>query len=118
MNKKHYLSNEDISILCSELASVVSSGLTITDGILVILQDGEDKNKAALLEKILRSIETGSSITRAFDKTEVFPNYFNFRLHRYYNVRIYYSCIKFFFIFIHYTYYKYVSNDKGSRQRW
>lgn len=76
MSKKHYLSNEDISILCSELASVVSSGLTITDGILVILQDGEDKNKAALLEKILRSIETGSSITRAFDKTEVFPNYF------------------------------------------
>lgn len=52
MSKKHYLSNEDISILCSELASVVSSGLTITDGILVILQDGEDKNKAALLEKI------------------------------------------------------------------
>ena len=43
MSKKHYLSNEDISILCSELASVVSSGLTITDGILVILQDGEDK---------------------------------------------------------------------------
>ena len=76
MSKKHYLSNEDISILCSELASVVSSGLTITDGILVILQDGEDKNKAALLEKILRSIESGSSITRAFDKTEVFPNYF------------------------------------------
>ena len=76
MSKKHYLSNEDISILCSELASVVSSGLTITDGILVILQDGEDKNKAALLEKILRSIETGSIITRAFDKTEVFPNYF------------------------------------------
>lgn len=76
MSKKHYLSNEDISILCSELASVVSSGLTITDGILVILQDGEDKNKAALLEKILRSIENGSSITRAFDKTEVFPNYF------------------------------------------
>ena len=76
MSKKHYLSNEDISILCSELASVVSSGLTITDGILVILQDGEDKNKAALLEKILRSIETGSSITRAFDKTQVFPNYF------------------------------------------
>lgn len=31
MSKKHYLSNEDISILCSELASVVSSGLTITD---------------------------------------------------------------------------------------
>ena len=30
MSKKHYLSNEDISILCSELASVVSSGLTIT----------------------------------------------------------------------------------------
>ena len=76
MSKKHYLSNEDISILCSELASVVSSGLTITDGILVILQDGEDKNKAALLKKILRSIESGSSITRAFDKTEVFPNYF------------------------------------------
>ncbi|MFR2153543.1 MAG: type II secretion system F family protein [[Eubacterium] siraeum] len=41
-----------------------------------MLQDGEDKNKAALLEKILRSIENGSSITRAFDKTEVFPNYF------------------------------------------
>lgn len=51
MSKKHYLSNEDISILCSELASVVSSGLTITDGILVILQDGEDKNKSALLER-------------------------------------------------------------------
>ena len=73
MSKKHYLSNEDISILCSELASVVSSGLTITDGILVILQDGEDKNKAALLVKILRSIETGSSITRACVKTVVLP---------------------------------------------
>ena len=76
MSKKHYLSNEDISILCSELASVVSSGLTITDGILVILQDDEDKHKAALLEKILDSIEHGSSITKAFAKTEVFPNYF------------------------------------------
>ena len=76
MSKKHYLSNEDISILCSELASVVSSGLTITDGILVILQDDEDKCKADLLEKILDSIEHGSSITKAFSKTEVFPNYF------------------------------------------
>lgn len=76
MSKKHYLSNEDISILCSELASVISSGLTITDGVLVILQDDEDKHKAALLEKILDSIEHGSSITKAFAKTEVFPNYF------------------------------------------
>lgn len=76
MSKKHYLSNEDISILCSELASVVSSGLTITDGILVILQDDEDKRKAALLEKILGSVEQGSSITKAFAKTGAFPNYF------------------------------------------
>lgn len=76
MSKKHYLSNEDISILCSELASVVSSGLTITDGILVILQDDEDRHKAALLEKILDSVEHGSSITKAFAKTGAFPNYF------------------------------------------
>ena len=52
MSKKHYLSNEDISVLCSELATVVSSGITITDGILVMLQDDDDKKKAALLKQI------------------------------------------------------------------
>ena len=76
MSKKHYLSNEDISVLCSELATVVSSGITITDGILVILQDDEDKKKAALLEQILHSIEQGSTVTEAFIKPGVFPDYF------------------------------------------
>ena len=76
MSKKHYLSNEDISVLCSELATVVSSGITITDGILVMLQDDEDKKKAVLLKQILSYIEQGSTVTDAFRKAELFPSYF------------------------------------------
>lgn len=76
MSKKHYLSNEDISVLCSELATVVSSGITITDGILVILQDDGDKKKAALLGQILGYIEQGSTVTEAFRKSGAFPFYF------------------------------------------
>ena len=76
MSKKHYLSNEDISVLCSELATVVSSGITITDGILVMLQDDEDKKKAVLLKQILSCIEQGSTVTDAFRKAELFPSYF------------------------------------------
>ena len=75
MRKKHYLQTKIFRYSASELASVVSSGLIITDGILVILQDGEDKNKAAL-EKILRSIESSSIHQEHLTKTEVFPNYF------------------------------------------
>ncbi len=76
MGKIRHLTNEELAALCSELSSVVSSGVTITDGIFIMMQDDTDKYSKRLFSSLLEAIEKGSTITQAFESTQAFPNYF------------------------------------------
>ncbi|MBR4305537.1 MAG: type II secretion system F family protein, partial [Ruminiclostridium sp.] len=76
MKTKKQLSNQSISVICSELATIIKSGIPITDGIFIICEDETDKLKKKILSEMLQSIESGSSVYKAFEATDVFPVYF------------------------------------------
>lgn len=76
MSRKKQLANMEISELCSELGSIVHSGVSITDGIFILSQDDEDKKHRELLLDLLKSIENGSTVSGAFEKNGGFPDYF------------------------------------------
>ena len=76
MSKKKQLSNWEISVLCSELGTIVQSGVTITDGIFILAQDETDKNRVLLLQEMLGTIENGGTVQSAFEEAGVFPEYF------------------------------------------
>ncbi len=76
MKGKKQLSNQSISVICSELAAIIKAGIPITDGIFIICEDETDKLKKRILTEMLENIENGGSVYSAFETTKAFPTYF------------------------------------------
>ncbi len=76
MGKAKLLTNESISVICSEFQAIVKSGITITDGIFILWEDETDKRKKELLKIMLDELENGGNVCSAFVKTDSFPPYF------------------------------------------
>ena len=76
MKGKKQLSNQSISVICSELAAIIKAGIPITDGIFIICEDETDKLKKRILSEMLTDIEKGGSVYSAFEATKAFPTYF------------------------------------------
>lgn len=76
MKNKKQLSNQSISVICSELAAIIKAGIPITDGIFIICEDETDKLKKRILTEMLEKLENGGSVYSAFEKTGAFPVYF------------------------------------------
>ncbi|MBQ8931413.1 MAG: type II secretion system F family protein [Ruminiclostridium sp.] len=76
MKSKKQLSNMSISVICSELATIIKAGITITDGMFIICEDETDKLKKRILTEMIENIEKGGTVYSAFESTKVFPSYF------------------------------------------
>ncbi len=76
MRKTKLLTNMSISVLCSEFATIVKSGIPITDGIFILWEDETNKARKQLLGTMLEEFENGGTVQSAFAKTESFPDYF------------------------------------------
>ena len=76
MAKKSIYSNSDISALCSELASIVQSGITVSDGLFMMCEEEPSEDKKKTLKQMLGTLENGGSLKQAFELTGSFPSYF------------------------------------------
>ncbi|MCH5324390.1 MAG: type II secretion system F family protein [Eubacterium sp.] len=76
MAKNDIYTNSGISTLCSELGVIIKSGITVTDGLFMLAQEEEDKEKKRVLEKMLDTLEQGGSVYDAFSSAGAFPSYF------------------------------------------
>ncbi len=75
MARNHIFTNSGISTLCSELGSIIKSGITVSDGLFMLAQEEEDKDAKRVLEKMLNTLENGGSVYDAFESTGAFPSY-------------------------------------------
>ncbi len=75
MSKKQ-LSNSGLALVSSQLGTVIESGVSITDGMLILSQDEENDSYRRLLLELLQYMDKGSSFTDAIIKSEKFPPYF------------------------------------------
>lgn len=66
------LKPEYISRLCSELYDTVSSGMSVGDGIYMLINEGE---KDPVLDTLLEETSNGGTFTNAVKKTAAFPSY-------------------------------------------
>lgn len=77
MSRKKQLSNRQISDLCSQLGTIVASGISITDGLFILARDEEDKEYRTVLKKMLETLENSGTVSDAVKKTGLFPVYFD-----------------------------------------
>ncbi len=76
MAKNDIYTNSGLSGFCSELGTIIRSGITVTDGLFMMVQEETDKEKKRLMESMLSSLEAGSSLHDAFANAGEFPSYF------------------------------------------
>lgn len=72
--KKNY-PNAYISSFCKELAIIIKSGISVTDGILLLSDEEKDKEKRKTLLEIMNNIENGGNLHIALESTGLFPDY-------------------------------------------
>jgi len=69
-------SQEDIAFVLSELALLLSSGLTLIKALETVSQQVEDKRISQALTSIKEYLEKGEPIHTAFARGEIFPEFF------------------------------------------
>ncbi len=67
------LSNDEVSTLTRELAYLLHAGMGNADALTLMAEDGG--KHAALLKSMAESADEGASLSQAFEKTGVFPEY-------------------------------------------
>lgn len=67
--------DEEISYLLLRLSIMLSSGLTLTQALATIHSQGENRKIAHAVLTIKEEIERGESISSAFKKAEIFPDF-------------------------------------------
>ncbi len=69
------LSNLEIAAFCEQTALVISTGIPAYEGISILMTDAADKETEALLQKIYKPLECGSSFHDALSASGAFPQY-------------------------------------------
>lgn len=72
MSSTRKLKSEYISRLFGELYDTLSSGMSINDGIYMLIEEGD---KDPVLELMLKETSNGKTFSNAIKHTEVFPSY-------------------------------------------
>lgn len=69
------LSQEQLSALCSSMAMMLRSGVSIQEAAALYAQDPEDPGLKRASEALQQQMEAGSSFAEAAEQTEMFPPY-------------------------------------------
>jgi type IV pilus assembly protein PilC len=69
------LNNRFIASFCKEMASVLRSGMPLSDGVLLLLEYESDQNIKDLFQLVFEQLEKGSTLARALSETDCFPSY-------------------------------------------
>lgn len=79
MDKNHtahkVFSNTEISSFCGQLALILKSGISSTEGITIMLEDAVDSEEKAFLEALLEKLNETASLYEALSASGLFPDY-------------------------------------------
>ena len=73
--KRKSLTNAYLSVLCTELAMLLQAGITIADGVLMLLDDETGKDGKIILESLKNTLEKGEPLSAALREAAYFPPY-------------------------------------------
>ena len=74
-NHKRKFSNIELSFFCSQLAMILTSGISSMEGLSMMLEESENDEEKQILSVITEQLETGSNLHESLEKTELFPSY-------------------------------------------
>ena len=69
------LNNTYLSMFCSELAMLLDAGLTVSDGLQILLEDEQHKDSKALMQGLVERMGSGNQFSIALKEMAVFPRY-------------------------------------------
>lgn len=75
MKNKKALSFLELSAFCSQIAMLLNSGVSISQGIEIMLEELKDENETNILNNIRDSLDIGENFNAALETSGVFPNY-------------------------------------------
>ncbi len=70
------LKSEELTYFCTQLALILKSGVTLNDGLLMLLDDTTDTEAMELVAKIIDVVEQEKKFYIALEETGAFPKYF------------------------------------------
>jgi type IV pilus assembly protein PilC len=73
--KKIALNMEELAYICSQMNIILNSGLSVQEGIEVLLEDTSNSVAKEILESIYKDISEKKTLYKALKNTGVFPGY-------------------------------------------
>jgi len=73
--KNPHLSNDQVSRLCLELSLLLHAGISVDDGMHLLLEDKQNDGDRAVLEHLSRQLDDGTPLYEAMESTGAFPGY-------------------------------------------
>lgn len=73
--KTHQIAPLQLASFCEQLSMIVASGLPVSEGLSLLLDDAADEKTREILSAILHSTEAGSTFHEAIRETMIFPDY-------------------------------------------
>lgn len=73
--KKSITTAPYLSAFCTELALILRSGFPVSEGLLMLRDEDNDRRSKALMGQLYEETDMGSSLSQALEKTGQFPRY-------------------------------------------
>lgn len=73
--KNPHLSNDQVSRLCLELSLLLHAGISVDDGLHLLLEDEQHDSDRTVLEHLSRQLDDGTPLHEAMKSTGAFPGY-------------------------------------------
>lgn len=68
-------SNMELSSFCGQMALILKSGISVTEGLDIMLEDASSDEEKAVLHALLDDINENGSLSHALESTRLFPSY-------------------------------------------
>lgn len=75
------LTEQEVSVFCAELSMLLSSGMSLEQGIIAMEEEEKTEDGKRLLSDIYEQMEVGSNLYNAMKETECFPTYVTDMVH-------------------------------------
>ena len=73
--KKITLNMEELAYICSQMNIILNSGLSVQEGIEILLEDASNSVAKEILESLYKDISDKKTLYKALKNTGVFPGY-------------------------------------------
>lgn len=74
-NTNANLTDREIAAFCAQIGMLLNSGISVAEGIRIMLEDNDSREGRRLLTAVLEHCELGGAFSDALEKAGVFPRY-------------------------------------------